>query len=194
MYPTASPPNIKGRLLRERPQYRCSPIRKELTVKIARLAVGLVIWAAVLSTAASAQTAVVTSTIAVSAPGQVHDDCTKEDVIYSGTIELVTNVWVDANGTTHIRTKTPNVNIRGVGVTSGNDYIVQVGGGDVYNGVENTTTEPRPWEFSTVSRMALIGLGPVPNERVQILFHQTLNPDGTTTAEVDQFVMKCNGK
>lgn len=142
------------------------------------------------ATGAAAQTAVVTSTVVVVPPGTVTDVCTNEDVAYSGTIEVVMDVWVDANGNTHLRTKTPQVNVTGVGLTTGNDYRVQSGG----QIVENTTAEGRPWESSTVIRMGLIGAGPAPNERVLVMFHQTVNADGNTTAEIDQYVGKCNGK
>lgn len=160
-------------------------------MKKAQLAVGLFILMATLTTAAVAQTGVVTSTVVVSAPGTIHDSCTDEDVAYSGTIELVMDVWVDANGRTHLRTKSPQINVTGVGLRTGNDYRVQSGGQTVENTTEDTL---RPWESSTVMRLALIGAGPVANELVVTMFHQTVDPAGNATAEIDQMVEKCNGK
>ncbi len=160
-------------------------------MKNAHLAAGLFVLAAILTTTASAQKAVVTSTAVVSASESIYDWCTDEVVMYSGSIELATEVWIDANNVTHLRTKMPNVNVIGVGAQSGADYIVQ-GGGQTF---ESTTTEgSRPWVSSVVSRSALIGIGPVPNEHLHTVFHLTVLADGTITAYVDEMVEKCNGK
>jgi hypothetical protein len=144
------------------------------------------------ATGAAAQNTVVTTTIIVPPPNPVTDTCTGEDVAYDGTIQVVTNVWVDGNGATHLRSWVPQINVSGVGKTTKNDYQVLAGGGVV----EMTSADRMPLVETIVFRFALNGAGPAPNERMLTLFHVTVNADGTTAAEVDpvQFMPTCNGK
>jgi hypothetical protein len=150
----------------------------------------LLVLLVTLATGAAAQSGVVTTTATLQASDSVFDQCTGEVVDFSGSLQLVTDVWMDESGATHIRNKAPVVNVKGVGKTTGNDYIVQSGGGFV----ENTGKDQLPLELTYIIRFSLIGTGPAPNELTLMVFHQTVNPDGTTTSEVNQIIGKCAGK
>jgi hypothetical protein len=147
-----------------------------------------------LATGAAAQNGVVTTTVTVQAPSDsiVSDPCTGENVTYNGSVQVVSDVWVDANGATHLRSRVPQINVSGVGNSTNNDYQVLAGGGTV----ELISADNKPFDETLVFRFALNGAGPVPNERMFTLFHLTVNADGTVTADVDpvQFGFKCNGK
>jgi len=141
-----------------------------------------------LAIGAAAQTGVVTTTSTITASASIFDPCSGEYVDYSGSVQLIVNTWTDANGATHVRTKVPTQNVTGVGESTHGNYIVQTNG----NSVEMTAADRLPLEITSVARFALIGTGTVPNEHTLMVFHQTVNPDGTTTTEVDQMVDKCN--
>ncbi len=136
------------------------------------------------------QNAAVTSTVVVSMSGPFPDPCTNELVDYSGTIELTQVSWTDANGGVHLRTSASQLNVDGVGETSQLDYHLLANG----NQVENTGPGGLPWETTSVFRFAINGEGAAPNAHMLTMFHQTVNADGSTTAEIDQNTVKCNGK
>lgn len=146
-----------------------------------------------LATGAAAQNGVVTTTMTIQSPSeQIYDLCTQEEVAYSGSVQLVTDTWVDANGATHVRGRAPQINVSGVGIDSHNDYHLLAGG----ELVEMISADLKPFQETLVFRFGLNGAGPAPNEREVTLFHVTVNADGTITAEIDpvEFLFKCNGK
>jgi hypothetical protein len=146
----------------------------------------LVVLLFLLANFATAQNGVVTTTVTLVTSSSVDDKCTHELVDYAGGIQLVTDAWVDANGATHVRSRTSQLNVQGVGKISGYDYVVQSG-----DTLEMTSTDQLPFDLTQIDRFALIGKGPVPNERLLMVFHLTVNLDLTTTSEVQQMLSIC---
>jgi hypothetical protein len=147
----------------------------------------------------AAQTNVVTTTLTFQAPSNsVWDACTQEFVDFTGSMQIVTDFWYDANGAKHIRGRMPQINVKGTGETTHLDYVVLAGGGLV----EMITTNNMPFVETFVFHTNLNGAGPAPNEEMFTLFKITVNANGTTAAEVDtagnptspHFDPKCSGK
>lgn len=104
------------------------------------------------------------------------DGCSGEDVLITGTEELLTSVTTDSAGGTHIKLHI-SIHGTGLGLTSGKQYV--------YNRELDRQTESVPpgqaFELHVESRVRLIELGADPSNTEVITASGTITvlPDGT---------------
>jgi hypothetical protein len=119
----------------------------------------------------------------------VYSDCTGEVVEIDAKIHLLFSTTVDANGGLHIFGRANGAGTHAVGLDSGNRYEAPVHNTFFqFEGTAGGTTT-----FSAPFGYVLVSHGKLPNTQVSALLHVTVNPDGTVTADVENFSIECRG-
>ncbi len=139
--------------------------------------------ATLLVIAVKAMAAVVTN-VDIPVSGTVFNPCNGENVSFSGVDHFTARVTLDGGGGFHFGAH-DNIHVTATG-DQGNTYVGNQEDNFETNGrvgVEQTFT----LSFSETSK------GKAPNFDVYILFHITVNPDGTVTAFVNNFRAVCRG-
>lgn len=110
-----------------------------------------------------------------------------EVVDFTGTLHMVSVVTIDENGGFHLQIHTQPVNVLGVGMLTGDTYIMS---GSTVNTIN--AGSGIPIETTFVSNLNLIGPGPDNNLRVQVRFQLTITPDFQQTARFLEMTADCN--
>ena len=125
------------------------------------------------------------SSIEISDNSIIDSPCTGEFIQLSGIVTIKSSYSVQ-NGIAHITLQIKEHAI-GVGLTSGNSYII--------NGQDNQTSDlnlvDNTGEANAVFTSNVIGQGSVPNERLKSTLHVTVNSDGTLTVGRTSFSDTC---
>jgi hypothetical protein len=131
---------------------------------------------------AAAGTTTVSENFPVS--GTIFNDCTGEDLAYSGSFHTVFHVTTTANGGFHVVAEGNASRIKGVGLTSGIRYTGTQAETDVFN-ITAATEETATFTFKAIAQ------GSAPDQTVQALFHITIDANGTVTVLFDEFRSVC---
>ena len=117
----------------------------------------------------------------------VFDSCTSETLAVSGTEHETINETFPSSGGVHLDIHL-NIQATATGLISGNSYVV--------NATANLTANVNPGGTFTVTEpisIELVSKGSAPNQKIKVLLHITINPDGTTTSFIDTFSVDCTG-
>jgi len=107
-----------------------------------------------------------------------------EDVHVTGEIHELFHVTLDGQGGFHLELQQNGQGIRGIGLTTGDEYQVAGMGRFSSNGKVGT-------EATTVSNLRFIGKGSASNFLTHHTMHITVNANGTVTAFVDNSRVEC---
>jgi hypothetical protein len=110
-------------------------------------------------------------------------DCTGEYIFFEGFLHVQGQTTLNKNGyhsEFHFQ-----LYGRGVGLTSGKQYIYQDVFNDSYNYLSLPIVETQTESFH------IIGQGSLDNLEAKVLFHITINADGTVTADNFRFSFEC---
>jgi hypothetical protein len=144
-------------------------------VTIGALLIGSVAAAA----AASSQT--------FSVSGTVLDPCSGQDWAFTGQIHLVEAFTTDSSGGIHLDLQDNFLEIKLTNLTTGQQGV----GSETDHFIVNV---PAPANEATINGEAtLITAGPSDNLNLFYLMHLTFNANGTMTAFVDNFTIRCSG-
>jgi len=114
--------------------------------------------------------------------------CFGEIVEGTGTAHVV-NQFVPVQGGWHITSTFNLMNIKGVGLTTGDQYVMNAQGG---NFVENFLPTGDVVSGSVTIGM-IVSKGSSPNQNYQAVLRYIINEDGTVKLEVRPFHLKCTG-
>jgi hypothetical protein len=118
------------------------------------------------------------------------DDCTGEEIHVTGTVHSVDRYY-ETDGGFHSRTHYNLVNARGVGLTSGEEYIITSAGGIAENFVPAGSLVS-----STVDMQIIVGKGQADNLVYHSLVHyiiEVVEGEPTSKMEKIEFFTKCQG-
>ena len=149
------------------------------------LALVLLVFGLLLMLAGKAQAATVTNDIHIPISGTVISGCPGgESVDFSGSAHTLFHATINSDGGESADFHINGQGVSGIGEISGAKYQLPVAvhiNTNGHVGVETTTT----------LSAELIGQGPDNNEVMHMTFHVTVNANGTVTASVDNFFIKC---
>lgn len=149
------------------------------------LALVLLVFGLLLVLAGKAQAATVTNDVHMPVSGTAVSGCPGgESVDLSGSVHLLFHVTINSDGGESADLHVNYQGVSGIGESSGAKYQIPVEvhiNTNGHVGVETTTT----------LSAKLIGQGPDNNEVMHMTFHVTVNANGTVTASVDNFFIKC---
>jgi len=115
------------------------------------------------------------------------DACGGGEVInVTGTLHTVNHLTVQEDGTYHVNSHFNFAGVKGVGLTSGDTYVIPASGGAVENFVQ-----PGQIVTGTVDINLVIGKGQQPNQVALARVHYVIGPEGETKVETVQFHFKC---
>ena len=117
--------------------------------------------------------------------GPLLNTCNGEDVLITGTQHLVISVTADEAGGFRYSVRANGI-ITGVGLTTGTRYRGAAAGTLHGSSTSGATTA------TFISHSTLAGQGAVPNPRVNIVIHTTINANGTATATVEKVRAQCS--
>jgi hypothetical protein len=139
--------------------------------------IGLLVLVLTLGLALPAQAAV-TMNVKVPVDMIVENPVTGEDVHITGEAHIMTSLTEDGAGGFHSVWHF-NARARGIGETTGNEYI-----GRHVEQLNVNIKPPFPYEDTFVLNVRMIGPGKVPNFVMHLNMHVTINANGVVTAEV----------
>lgn len=151
---------------------------------IAALSIGF----AVAATTALAQSTTITTSENIPFTGALNNTCNGDVVTFQGDIHVTNHMTTDASGGTHLKTHVNFQDVSGTGVPSGLSYNVRT----TTNETVNDNDGPQS-EATIISTVKLISQGPAQNSFLQVVFHVTVNANGTTTSTVDETKIECRG-
>lgn len=143
---------------------------------------------AVAATTAFAQSTTVTTSETIPITDSIVNPCNGDVVTFQGNIHVTNHMTTDASGGTHLKTHVNFQNVSGTGVPSGLNYNVRT----TTNETVNDNDGPQS-EATIISMVKLISQGPAPNFFLRVVFHITVNANGTTTSTVDNTRIECQG-
>jgi hypothetical protein len=146
----------------------------------------LALLTAPMGVVAKAQASTVTTVERISVSGSFTVPCIDEEVAFSGDVQIVTHVTVDATGRTHVRSIFTAQGVKGVGLTTGAIYQI----------IDPTMANfffdgPPPFEIQFLHRHRFIGQGQAGNLLLTEMVHLTVNANGTVTADLNNFRLEC---
>ena len=149
------------------------------------LALMLFVFGLLLMRAGKVQAATVTNDIHVPVSGTAVSDCPGgESVDFSGSAHLLFHVTINSDGGESADFHINSQGVSGIGEISGAKYQIPEEVHINTNGHVGVVT-------TTTLSEKLIGQGPDNNEVMHMTFHVTVNANGTVTASVDNFFIKC---
>jgi hypothetical protein len=113
--------------------------------------------------------------------------CGGEEVVWSGTMHILVRNTIDAAGGLHGTFHTNYQRVTITGVTSGTAYHITDQNNFTF------TTRSLPAEFTQTINGNILGPGPSNNTGFHLTLHVTINANGTTTADVVEESIRCNG-
>lgn len=114
--------------------------------------------------------------------------CNGEDVVYEGTANVVQHFTVSSSGQVNIKIGS-SLNIKGVGQTTGAKYVANQ---SVQQGQRFDSIDLAPFNLTVTGHLNFNGQGGVPNTKVRILQHFTINANGDLTSSKLEFTSECN--
>jgi hypothetical protein len=114
-------------------------------------------------------------------------DCFGEEIEVTGTMHVV-NHFVPVKGGFHATSHFNLMNAKGVGLTTGDQYVIPQGENTVENFLPNGGTV-----VGDVIINMVVSKGPSPNQNGLLRSHYILNEDGTVKVDVTQVHLKCTG-
>ena len=123
----------------------------------------------------------------------VYNPCNNEWVWLTGTMHILYHDNVTPSGQLHWETRISYHNVRGTGLTSGNNYVgvgVDQGGGSTIF-LPETSTLPYHYEATSQNSMSLIGKGRNQNFTVHMNFHLTVTPGFEAQGFHENFRFEC---
>jgi len=137
-----------------------------------------------------AQTGAITTTDHVSFD-PLFDQCSNELIQFNGSVTVQTTNWSDSSGAIFFRVRELPAILTGVGLTSGRQYWLLVGGTQVqFNGPDSN--QGLPFFETVVFAQTIIGQG-VPADFQLSLFHLSIDASGHSSPELDQSIDQCLG-
>ena len=115
--------------------------------------------------------------------------CTGERVALTGELHVTTITTIDATGATHIDVHLVPDHVRGLGLTSGDAYLVTGG----QRSHLNTDAAAAPSTFTSTTMFNLHSTGGGANNVTFVLRHTTVNANGDTTVEIVDIDIRCPG-
>ena len=112
-------------------------------------------------------------------------DCNGQSVVVSGTMHMVTQYTVSANGGTHLHINTNWQDVSGTAGTT--TYRAQS------NNHSNFNSTGAQSEVTTIDDVRLISSGSADNLKVRVTTHTTINANGEVTASFTNFEVICTG-
>ena len=117
--------------------------------------------------------------------GTVWDDCTGEDVSFTGQLHTVIHTTLTTTGI-HFDDMDNTADVKGVGIPSGTSYVISDVSHDILN-LDGAT-----WNTTTFDRYHITSVAALPNYYLFVHLHLTFN--GTTvSAFVDDLKTGCTG-
>lgn len=161
------------------------PIKKIQTLTSYCLSLALTFCVLALPTPTRAEGAT-TTTVPISTEFFV--PCAGETVTLSGTVLINSHFTQDANGGAHGHFISPSTALRGVGLTSGQQYV----GHSRTISIANSSSEGFPLNNSFIQVFRVNGAGPGNDYSLRIQIHVTLNANGELTANVFRIEFVCD--
>ena len=149
------------------------------------LVLALLVFGLLLMRAGKVQAATVTNDVHLPVSGTAVSDCPGgESVDFSGSAHLLFHATIDSDGGSHADMHINSQGVSGIGESSGATYHIPEEvhiNSNGHVGSEGTITLSEK----------LIGQGPDNNEVMHLTLHETVNANGTVTALVNNFFIKC---
>lgn len=114
-------------------------------------------------------------------------DCFGEEIKVTGT-EHVVDHFVPVNGGWRINSHINFMNMKGVGLMTGDQYVLNAESNSVENFVPT-----HGGVASFVNILMVVSKGSVTNQNGLLVVHYTINEDGTLASSVDHSHLKCTG-
>ena len=147
----------------------------------------LALVAAGTQTAARAQATTVTSNVSFPFTDTAVS-CDGETVDISGKMHLLAHATTDARGGRHVTLQINTEGVKGVGATSGGEFVSSATNNESIN--DSNTTGGQS-EYTVTTKFLLVGKGKLPDLLVKTTMHVTINANGEATAEVTNVVAEC---
>jgi hypothetical protein len=112
--------------------------------------------------------------------------CAGELIHVTGTLHTVNHFTLQEDGTYHANSHFNLAGVKGVGLTSGDTYVVPASGAVVENFVQ-----PGQIVTGTVDINLVIGKGQTPNQVALARVHYVISPEGEIKVETVNFHFKC---
>jgi len=113
--------------------------------------------------------------------------CGGETVDFTGEMNAVNKITVDADGGFHLVTHSNFHQVRGVGRTSGNEY----GGGGTLNFEASITGSNFPLVISIVNPFTVVNKTTGESHPLRLHFHVTFDANGVVRTEFDHAELAC---
>lgn len=114
--------------------------------------------------------------------------CDGETVNVSGKMHLLAHVTTDARGGRHVTLQINTAGVKGIGESSGSEYVSSSTNNDSINDPDTTGGQS---EYTTTTKFLLVGKGRLPDMFVKTTMHVTVNANGEVTAEVTNVRAEC---
>lgn len=112
--------------------------------------------------------------------------CNGEDIAFEGFLHMLATETPDGSGGFHVVSHY-NLNLRGVGQTTGATYTGVEGFTDAFN-----VKPPYPVNETFTIHTNVVGRGQAPDFRAHTTFHKTINANGQLTVFFQKFRAKCS--
>ena len=110
-----------------------------------------------------------------------------EVINVTGTLHTVNHFTVQEDGTYHVNSHFNFAGVKGVGLTTGDNYVVPASGNTVENFVQ-----PGQIVTGTVDINLIIGKGQLPNQVALARVHYVISPEGEIKVETVNFHFECH--
>ncbi|HZG51130.1 MAG TPA: hypothetical protein VEZ40_03245 [Pyrinomonadaceae bacterium] len=114
--------------------------------------------------------------------------CDNETVNISGKMHLMAHVTTDARSGRHIVLQINTASVKGVGASSGSEYV---SGATNHDSINDPDTTGGQTEYTTTTKFLLVGKGRLPDMFVKTTMHVTVNANGEVTAQVTKVTAEC---
>ena len=114
----------------------------------------------------------------------IFDDCTGENILFTGKVHDTENITMNPNGSFHLTITENFAGVQGVGQTTGMIYRFP----GAVSITENLTAAQEETETLTQN---LISLGSASNEQARVLLHITVNANGVVTVDNEVESITC---
>jgi hypothetical protein len=112
--------------------------------------------------------------------------CSGENILVTGTFHAVNHFTMQEDGTYHVTSHFNITGAKGVGLTTGEKYVVPAAGTVVENFVQSGQTVVGSVDFNM-----LIGQGEIPNQTGFARIHYVISPEGEVKVESTTFHFGC---
>jgi hypothetical protein len=114
--------------------------------------------------------------------------CAGEDILVEGTLHTVNHFTLQDDGTYHVNSHFNFAGVKGVGLTSGDNYVVSASEVIVENRVQSGQIVG-----GIVDVTLVIGKGQLDNQVALALFHYIIDAEGNFKVDTVNFHFKCQG-